>query len=190
MKQSTLHTPRLTLRPFTLEDAPDVQRLAGDYDVASTALLIPHPYEDGLAGEWIGTHRTGFESGELAVFAVVHGTGEHLIGAVGLGIEREHDRAELGYWIGKPYWNRGYATEAVGAIIPYGFRTFRLNRIRGSHFTRNPASGRVMQKAGMLYEGRLRQHVKKWGRYEDLMVYGVLREDLLHRSLPEQPDPE
>jgi len=188
MRQSTLHTPRLTLRPFTLDDAVDVAMLAGDYEVASNALLIPHPYPNGLAVEWIGTHRPGFNKGELAVFAVVHTTGEYLIGAVGLGIEREHDRAELGYWIGKPYWNNGYATEAVRAIIPYGFRTFRLNRIRGSHFTRNPASGRVMQKAGMLYEGLLRQHVKKWGRYEDLVVYGVLLEDLLHR--PPLPDPE
>lgn len=191
MKQPTLHTQRLTLRLFMLEDAPDVQRLAGDYGVASTALLIPHPYTDGLAEEWIGTHQPGFETGELAVFAAVHRAEGYLVGAASLGIEREHDRAELGYWIGRPYWNRGYATEAVRAIIPYGFRVLGLNRIRGSHFPRNPASGRVMQKAGMRYEGCLRQHVKKWGRYEDLMVYGVLREDaVLSAGMTIQPPAE
>ena len=101
-----------------------------------------------------------------------------MIGAVGLRIEREDQRAELGYWIGRPYWNQGYCTEAARAVLDFGFEQLGLNRIYASHFTRNPASGRVMQKLGMTHEGRLRQHVRKWDAFEDVEVYAVLREGL------------
>ena len=100
-----------------------------------------------------------------------------LVGAIGLGIDRRFKLAELGYWIGKPFWNRGYATEAAVAIIRYGFTSLELNRIASRHFTRNPASGRVMQKAGMQHEGTARQSMIKWGKYEDLQLYAILRED-------------
>ena len=89
-------------------------------------------------------------------------------------IEPEHARAELGYWIGKPYWRNGYATEAARAILQYGFGQLGLNRIHAGHFTRNPGSGRVMQKIGMTHEGHQPRHVKKWDRFEDLELYGIL----------------
>ena len=87
----------------------------------------------------------------------------------------------MGYWIGVPYWNKGYCSEAAKALIGYGFDELGLNRVFAEHMVRNPASGRVMEKAGMTYEGTLRQHVKKWDRYEDLKVYGILRTELLRR---------
>ncbi len=99
-----------------------------------------------------------------------------LIGAVGLRIDDEDQRAELGYWIGKPYWGQGYCTEAAGAVIRFGFEQLGLNRIFAHHFARNPASGRVMQKLGMAHEGRLPQHVKKGDAFEDLELYGIVRE--------------
>jgi RimJ/RimL family protein N-acetyltransferase len=183
MKQRpTLETERLLLRPFELSDAKDVQRLAGDRAIADTTLNIPHPYEDGMAEEWISTHQAKFEAGELCNFAIVlRGTGE-LLGAMGLAIAARFERAVLGYWIGKPYWNNGYCTEAGRAVFHYGFSTLKLNRIHASHLTRNPASGRVMQKLGMVHEGRERQHVKKWDRFEDLELYGLLRDEWI-RSL-------
>jgi len=172
-KQPTLETKRLRLRRFTLADAADVQRLAGDRDVAST-MMIPHPYEVGMAEHWVSTHLEGFNRGELATFAITLRESAVLVGAISLTIRRKHSRGELGYWIGKPYWNRGYCTEAAKAILQFGFVELGLNRIHASHFTRNPASGRVMQKIGMTYEGRLRQHVEKWGVFEDLDLYGIL----------------
>jgi RimJ/RimL family protein N-acetyltransferase len=178
-KQPTLETERLVLRPYTLDDAADVRRLAGDPVVADTALNIPHPYPEGAAEAWIGQHQGWFDAGEGVVYAVtLRATGE-LLGSVSMGINRKHNRAEMGYWIGKPYWNQGYATEAARALVGYGFQELGLNRIFAYHFSRNPASGRVMQKAGMAYEGRLRQHDKKEDGYEDLEAYGILREDLL-----------
>lgn len=105
-----------------------------------------------------------------------------LVGIVSLHIQRVHDRAELGYWIGKPYWMRGYATEAARALIGFGFRDLGLHRIFAHHFARNPASGRVMEKAGMKCEGLRRGAVKKGGVYEDIVEYAILRDDL---ALPE-----
>jgi RimJ/RimL family protein N-acetyltransferase len=172
--QPTIYTDRLVLRPFSLEDAEDVQCLAGDWDIAATTLSIPHPYERGMAESWISTHHDEFIRGRKTVFAVAHRELGELLGAVSLTLRRVHRCAELGYWIGKPYWNHGYATEAAIAAIHYGFRELHLHRIYATHLGRNPASGRVMTKAGMHREGNLREHVLKWGAFDDLVTYGVL----------------
>ncbi len=177
-RQPELLTERLLLRPFTLADAPEVQHLAGDQAIASTTLNIPHPYEDGMAEEWISTHQERFERGELADFAIVRREDSALIGAIGLAMHPEHESAELGYWVGKPYWGQGYCTEAAKAVLEYGFNVLRLNRIYAHYMARNPASGRVMEKIGMKYEGHLRQHVRKWGEFEDLKLYSILKHEV------------
>ena len=160
-----------------MADCADVQRLAGDRDIASTTLRIPHPYEDGMAEQWIGTHQEKFENGEQVNFAITLSTDGSLAGGIGLVIDQDHDSAELGYWIAKYYWNLGYGTEAAAAVVRYGFDALGLNRVHAAHFTRNPASGKIMQKIGMTFEGCLRQHLKKWGVYEDLDTYGILRSE-------------
>ncbi|MEW6491606.1 MAG: GNAT family N-acetyltransferase [Cyanobacteriota bacterium] len=173
--QPTLQTQRLILRPFTLADAPDVQHLAGDREIAAMTLMIPHPYEDGIAEEWIKTHPKAFEEGAAVHFAIVlRQTGE-LCGAIGLGINKENNNAEIGYWIGKPYWGQGYCTEAAKAVLQYGFEVIGLHRIHAAHFLHNPASGRVMRKIGMSYEGCRSQHTRKWDKFEDLELYGILK---------------
>ncbi len=175
--QPTIQTERLTLRPFTNDDAPETQRLAGDRDIASTTMLIPHPYPDGAAEEWLSTHQESFDNGTGVTFAITSNDGGSLIGAIGLGINSEHKHAEIGYWIGKPFWGNGYATEAAAAVLDYAFNTLDLNRIFAHHFARNPASGKVMQKIGMKREGFFPQHVRKWDAYEDIQHYGILRTD-------------
>jgi len=176
-KQPTIETERLKLRPWTLNDAPEVQRLAGDKDIASTTENIPHPYEDGMAEQWIQTHQEKFERRELVNFAITHRQDRYIIGAIGLVLYVEHKRAEIGYWVGKPYWNNGYCTESAHAILKYGFDVLGLNRILGRHLTRNPASGKVMQKIGMNYEGCMRQHIIKWDKFEDIDCYGILKSE-------------
>jgi [ribosomal protein S5]-alanine N-acetyltransferase len=178
-RQPELSTERLFLRPFTLDDAPVVQKLAGDFAVAEMTLNIPYPYEDGMAEQWISTHKERNEKGELANFAVTLRDGGDLIGAIGLMIDQRHERAELGYWIGKPYWNKGYCTEAARAVVKFGFEKLHFHRIHASHFGHNEASGRVMQKIGMSYEGCFRQHVKKWDKFFDLKVYSILRDEFV-----------
>jgi RimJ/RimL family protein N-acetyltransferase len=178
----SIQTHRLELRAFTPADAPGVQRLAGDRAIADTTLNIPHPYLDGMAEQWIATHAQLFDLGQAAVFAVTLRQTGQLVGAIGLTIKAHHARAEMGYWIGQPFWNRGFGTEAARALLQFGFDTLGLQRIHASHLTRNPASGRVMQKIGMRLEGVLRQHVCKWDVHEDLAVYGILRDEFLHAS--------
>jgi len=134
---------------------------------------FPHPYPDGAAEEWIGTHAALWEAGEAAVFAITIPEGD-LVGTVGLHLRARHARGVLGYWIGVPFWGQGYATEASRRIIEYGFAELDLNRIEASHLTRNPASGRVMEKLGMQFEGIRRQAVLKDGKPEDLAIYSVL----------------
>src|SRR5581483_4261772 len=129
----TMKTERLILRPFTLDDAPDVQRLAGVREVALNTLHIPHPYPDGAAEAWIAKHGEGPE----IVFAI--DANGQLAGAIGLVVDRPHDRAELGYWIGVPFWGRGYATEAARAMLRLGFEENGLHKIFAHVFTRNPA---------------------------------------------------
>ncbi len=173
----TLHTPRLVLRPLTLDDAPDVQRLAGAREVAATTRNIPHPYEDGMAEAWISGLPDLIAQGKRIPLAITLRSTGAFIGTIALGLHREDDCAELGYWIGVPYWNQGYCTEAAATLLEYGFRTLGLNRIFAAHLARNPASGRVMAKIGMVQEGCLRQHIRKWGAYEDIIYRGVLREE-------------
>ncbi len=172
--QPTIETARLVLRPFELADAPQVQRLAGVREIADTTLLIPHPYPDGAAAEWIGTHGLAWESGAGVSFAVTLRDTTALIGAIGLNISRHSSWDELGYWVAVPSWNRGYCTEAAQALLTFGFGELRLHRIQARHLTRNPSSGRVLQKIGMRLEGVHREAVRKWDRFEDLAVYGIL----------------
>jgi RimJ/RimL family protein N-acetyltransferase len=178
----TLQTARLLLRPFAESDAADVQLLAGDHAIADTTLNIPHPYEDGMAEEWIATHRPRFEAGESLTFAITLSDTGGLVGAIGLDINQRFQTAEVGYWVGKPYWGLGYCTEAARAVLDHAFHVLYLHRVHACHLSRNPASGRVMQKLGMVHEGRSRQHVKRWDAYEDLERYGILRDEWLASS--------
>ena len=173
----TIETARLLLRPFRLRDAPTVERLAGEHAVADTTLNIPHPYRPGMAVAWIETHGAAFERRELATFALERRAEADLVGAVSLRIQQAMGRAEIGYWVGRPYWNLGLGTEGARAVLDFAFGTLGLHRVHAMHMTRNPASGRVMQKIGMSREGVLRQHIRKWDVFEDVAVYGILREE-------------
>ena len=117
----TLATARLVLRPFRLEDAPTVQRLAGVREVAATTLTVPHPYPDGAAEAWIATHAGAWAERKVLTLAVTLREDGALVGAVGLALVMADRRAELGYWIGVPWWNRGFATEASRALVDFGF---------------------------------------------------------------------
>lgn len=177
MTEPVLQTERLILRPIVTADAPEIEKLAGAREVADGTLTIPHPYPNGAANQWMAAHQADHERTGSIVLAITRRDSGALCGTIGLHIEPNHQRAELGYWIGVPYWNRGYVTEAARALIDYGFRTLGLRRIFAQHYANNPASGRVLRKLGMRHEGRLRQHIHKWDEFRDLEVYGILAEE-------------
>jgi [ribosomal protein S5]-alanine N-acetyltransferase len=174
----TLATPRLLLRPFVPSDADAVHAHLQDRAVASTTALIPHPYPPGAAETWIATHAARHDSGEAVILAITLAESGALIGSVELRMEAAHRRGELGYWIGRAHWGRGYASEAAGALLRWGVRTRGLHRVHAAHLSRNPASGGVLRKIGMRHEGTLRGHVDKWGVMEDLDVWGVLEDEV------------
>ena len=92
-----------------------------------------------------------------------------------MSIEQGH-QAEIGYWIGKPFWGQGICSEAAQLIVQLAFSRLNLARLYTRHFSRNPASGRVLVNAGFVHEGKRRGHVKKWGKLEDVENYGLLRD--------------
>lgn len=173
-----LETERLILRGLEGRDARVIQELAGAPEVASTTLNIPHPYPEGAAEEFIQRTQESARTGEDYAFAMTRKEDGEFLGIVGLHPERRHNQAEIGYWLGRPYWGNGYTTEAAKAVIRFGFTQLGLNRIFAGHFLRNPASGRVMQKAGMQYEGTHRQAMKKGDGYEDIVMYAILASDV------------
>jgi len=177
MPLPALQTDRLLLRPYALTDVSDLVRLAGAQEIAATTLRIPHPYREQDAVEFISSFQAEADMGTSARFAITLIDGGALCGGIGLRIEKAHQHAEVGYWIGVPYWGKGYATEAGRAVIRYGFETLALRRIFASCLTSNAASGRVLKKLGMQYEGCQRSHICKWEKFYDLDLYGMLAPD-------------
>jgi RimJ/RimL family protein N-acetyltransferase len=173
----TLESDRLRLRRFEPGDAVDLRALADHPEVAATTLNLAYPYTLADAQAFIRGVRTAWSGGRSLVFAIERKADSKLIGAVGLTLQPNFDRAELGYWLGRAHWGRGYATEAARAVVDVGFERLNLNRIFAACFAGNSASERVMQKLGMTYEGTLRQHYKRYDRYHDGRCYGLLRSE-------------
>jgi RimJ/RimL family protein N-acetyltransferase len=182
----TLTTDRLTLRPLTQADAPAVAALAADKRISDTTLTVPYPYRPEHASSWISTHTIGHSSRLNTVWGVIDKKSGHLIGTIGVVYSARHNTAEIGYWIGVPFWNRGYATEAGAAVLRYAFeqRDLPLQRIDAHHFIGNEASGRVMTKMGMLYEGLCLAAARKHDREGaiDVARYAITRERWLERA--------
>lgn len=172
-----LPTERLTLRPWRRGDEDALVREANDVEVWRTVRdRFPHPYTRADAERWIG-HTLGLP-GPPRNFAIV--VGGAAVGGVGLELREDVHRctAEVGYWLGRAWWGRGFATEAVRRVVDYGFETFgSVVRIEGHVFATNRASARVLEKAGFRAEARLRRAVVKEGVIQDDLIYARLRGD-------------
>lgn len=107
-KLPTLQTPCLILRPFKMMDVTRVTQLANDFDIALNTENFPYPYEESMAHTWILQHQDFFQSNQKLILAITKRKNEQLIGAIGLDIDLKHDRAGLGYWLGRPFWKQGY----------------------------------------------------------------------------------
>lgn len=178
MNFPTLKTNQLLLWGLKPEDAPRVQLLAGDREIADTTLTIPHPLEAEMAEQYVEGKISLYEGGKGVCFAVILAAEDVLVGVVTLkNVDQTHKNAEVGYWIGKDYWHNGYATEAALAVVNYGLEELNLQRIYAHCLSRNPLSGKVLAKIGMTHEGTLRQHILKWNEFEDIDLYGVLRSE-------------
>jgi len=174
-ERPTLLTPRLCLRPFRLMDAAEVRRQAGNFEVAKhVGSAVPHPYPEGAAEAWIGTHADRFDQGVEVALAITRLSDHQLVGSIGLYIAKEESVAELGYWVGQEFRGQGYATEAGAALIAYGFESPGLFRIYARAHPDNPGSCRVLLKLGMVPEGVLRGHSVRLGTRHDMAFFGLL----------------
>jgi len=164
----------VTLRAFELRDAARVQLLAGERAVAEMTALIPHPYPDGAAEAWIAGRAREQAAGHEYTYAVTSSDDGVLVGAIGLRpVATEHEN--LGFWIGRPHWGRGYATAATRAVIALAFGLLDIDALTASHLVRNPASGRVMEKCGM-HPVHMEKRDHR-GVLEEFCVRGITRED-------------
>lgn len=175
MKAKILETGRLRLRPLERKDAPPIQKYAGDLRVAEMTLLIPHPYPENAAINWIEGCLTSRLPG--GPFAIILREEEVFVGVIELSIDDDELRAEVGYWVGPPFWGKGYCTEALKAVINYGFEDLGLVRIAAKHLPQNLASGRVQEKAGLKKEGLLRCEAIRFGVPSDSVVRAITRPD-------------
>ena len=184
LPQPVLETARLVLRPLRASDAAAIQAAAASRAIADTMISIPHPYPDGEAERYVARQLAEAERGRASVFVIAPKGAAALVGIVEVReIEREHSQAEMSFWTAEGAWGRGYMSEALGAVVAYGFEVLGINRLYAYHMVRNPASGRVLEKNGFRKEGLLRQRVRKWGVFEDVVLMAMLREDWdAHRS--------
>jgi [ribosomal protein S5]-alanine N-acetyltransferase len=177
IKLPALNTQRLLLRRLTLKDSRDMFRYASDPLVSRHVLWDVHE-TIGTSRDFIRAAKRQYRKGLPATFAIELKDTRRMIGTIGfMWINTDHKSAEVGYSIARDEWNKGYATEALLAILAFGFNVLRLNRIEAQHETDNPASGKVMSHAGMRYEGILRGRLINKGHVVDVALYAILRAD-------------
>jgi RimJ/RimL family protein N-acetyltransferase len=177
-----LTTEHLLLRELTVDDAPAVSRRAGDKKVARYLLAVPSPYPVSLAARWITGRISWWPQGRGITLAITRRDDpDELLGSVSLRRFSRDRRAELGYWLGADAWGHGYATEAAGALVDFGFAEMGLARIYAHVLAGNAASCRVLDKLGMVHEGIRRRHVRKGKTLHDIVLYGMLREEWRER---------
>jgi len=167
----------ISIRRVSPTDVEDIARLANDPLIARMTATMPYPYTREDAQKWIDEMP---DEPNEHVFAICRG--DEFIGVVGLVHNPQHDRAELGYWLGSAYWNKGYATAAAALALEYAFKTLNIRRVYAHCYAINPGSRRVLEKNGLKPEGCLRQHAVRLGEVHDLLCFGLLREEYLERK--------
>lgn len=170
-----LESERLRLRKPGVRDLDRILEYADNPKIDEMTLSFPYPYREKDAISWLHKANKGFEKGTDYIFAICGRESDAFIGGVGLHLNKEYNRAELGFWLAEPYWGRGYMTEALRQVLHFGFHNLELHKIYAVHFTNNPASGRVMAKNGMVREAQLKEHIRKDGRYRDLVQYRLTK---------------
>lgn len=176
------HTPvirseRLHLRKLTMKDAQDIYEYSKDPLVAEHVLWDAHTSVSESKG-YIRWMMRKYRFGEPSSWGIALNDTDKVIGTIGfMWIQPENAAAEVGYSLSRKEWNKGYMTEALNALLRYGFSEMKLNRIEAMHETGNPASGAVMRKCGMKHEGTMRSKLFNKGKYVDVELYAILKRE-------------
>ena len=181
IEQTVIETQRLQLRPLKRSDTSAIQKAASTREVADTMISLPHPYPAGEAEQYIARQQVEREAGRSVTFIIEQKAERGFCGVTEVrDIDHEHLQGELSFWLAIEAWGRGYMSEVVQAVVRYGFEVLSLNRLYAYHMLRNPASGRILEKNGFKQEGLLHQRVRKWGQYEDVALWAILRQEWLY----------
>ncbi len=175
-KQFCLDAGCCQIRPFQPNDRESLVRHANNWRVARNMRdLFPHPYTLVEADKWL---TISSQQNPVTKFAIA--VDGEAVGGIGLTLQEDVYRrsAEIGYWLGESFWGQGIVTAAVRALTHFAFDKFDLTRIFANVFAWNPASGRVLKKAGYLREGVMRQSVFKEGQMIDAFLYAITRDQL------------
>lgn len=173
-----MQNEKVFLRRLSKDDAEAIASMANDKDIYASTLNIPYPYSIDDANFWLELQEKQFEENRAYNFAIISKVDNAIVGVIGLN-KGSANKGELGYWIGKKYWNQGYATSATSLLLSYAFNELLYNRVYSKHFASNLASGKVMQKNHMQYEGKLKMDELKDGVYHDIILYGLCKDDYL-----------
>ena len=172
-----LECARLVLRPLTRADVPAVVELAGDEAVATRTSRIPFPLAVEDAESWIADAEGGDALDDEIVFAIERREDRRLIGAIGLVLGQEDDPPSVGFWLGRPFWNQGFVTEAVRRLLEFAFDELGVAAIQAEAFPDNAASIRVQKKAGLEYVGREMQPAPARGGEREVVIHAIRREN-------------
>jgi len=176
-----LETERLIIRRLEMRDAPDIYEYGRDPQVAQHVLWDPYT-SVGEARSYIRYMLRKYRAGEPSSWGIEEKATGHIVGTIGyMWYQRDNNACELGYSLARRLWNKGIMTEALTAVVKYSFEVLRIHRIEAQHETDNGASGAVMRKCGMTKEGTLRSRLYNKGKYVDVDLYAILREDYAAR---------
>ena len=183
-EQPVLETRRLVLRPLMAKDDLSVRELANDAQIAGMSLWYMHGAGRKVCRYWInGTHES-WKHGTRAEFAIELKDGGEMLGLAGLeDVRTEHASADLSFLLKVRFWGQGYATEAAGAVLWFGFKRLKLNRICAILLPANTASARVLGKLGMTQEGVLREAARRGDTFQDLVLVSLLRKEWAAQAL-------
>jgi RimJ/RimL family protein N-acetyltransferase len=172
-----IETERLALTALMPADTDEIRAIMDDQLVSDNTLTLQYPYTRDHAIAFIERIRSGIESGTEVCFSIRLRDSKTLVGTIGQTLTTIHQRAELGYIVGKDFRGNGYATEACRGFLGYSFGVLGLHKVTAAWYTDNPASGRILEKLGFANEGIVREHFFRGGRWRDSVTMGLLRQD-------------
>ena len=176
-----LETPRLLLRPMVMHDAQDVYDYSRDPEVARYVLWSAHR-SVSESRAYLRYILKQYRDGQPSSWGIVLKSTGRVVGTIGyMAYSEENSTVEIGYSLARALWNQGLMTEALHAVLAFSFERMRIHRVEAQHDAANPASGMVMSKCGMTHEGRLRGRVYNKGRFVDVELYAMVREDWAER---------
>ncbi len=169
---------QFTLRQIRLEDEELLAKHLNNKNVSDGLKVVPYPYSRDMAKEWVERHskpeppNNEAQTNCVRVIAIE----DELVGTIGLNNIVKNHKATLGYWLAEPFWGHGIMTDVIEHFTVEMFEKFQLKRIWAMHYPSNPASGKVLQKAGFEYEGLMKKNILKNGQYLDSLIYAKIRD--------------